>query len=569
MNQSTTETQTVQTKTVIELDMRGYSDIARQRELDYKSPLAVAELNQEIQQFVDVGLQAVNLDREDVVKAVNGDNAVIVFDNPMQAHLFAEAVHKCTEEYNTHQQGLLAQRWFRIGCATGELHEENGKIAGIVIANAYRLEAKANPGEFLIDCHTYKHLKESLDHDPYLAPETVEGKRDELFDNCRRWQVIDRVSLLELVKEDSDIKSAVDDYFNYLDDTYKIIDQAHNYKILHDNFQNLENQLIPFQELLSFSLLGGRQNRTKIKRAIDKENSDKSKTLEYIKIIEEIIEKQIDNVEIDELIIDDWKSGIENIEKYLSEANQAREIDDYQDLLSDIIASIKEVIYDSNGMTILNKLLVDSVKQLKLQRLIDILDKVSILYCQKSQISNYNQLRDIKNNIESIKNINSELSILLDIHNDFQYFDDKCRLIQERLNDIEKEMNEFGENDIQKSKRSIERIFEKWDRLYLKIQRLSTKSLPKNEEVKQIIEQSTKEIIEQSKEIDEKRSKDRLEANERFRDLPFEDLKDLVNGHFQTIDDELNQMIERELKTEFEILHKRDAVLDRSQIQSL
>ena len=56
----------------------------------------------------------------------------------------------------------MAKRWFRIGCATGQLHQEprndSESIAGIVIANAYRLEAQAKPGELLIDVATYDAL---------------------------------------------------------------------------------------------------------------------------------------------------------------------------------------------------------------------------------------------------------------------------------------------------------------------------------------------------------------------------------------------------------------------------
>jgi len=76
-----------QTRIVVELDMVGYSDIARKREKDYGHPIAVAELNKEIQQFVDFALKEVSLDPGEVVKARNGDNAVIVFDDPIKAHL--------------------------------------------------------------------------------------------------------------------------------------------------------------------------------------------------------------------------------------------------------------------------------------------------------------------------------------------------------------------------------------------------------------------------------------------------------------------------------------------------
>ncbi|MEH1846940.1 MAG: hypothetical protein V7L25_18580 [Nostoc sp.] len=177
------------TKTVVELDIVGYSDVARNLEA-HLGVKVVAMLNDQIQGFVDVGLTAVGKTREQVVKASNGDNAVIVFEHAEDAHKFAQAVHNRTLEHNDNAPNnkLSAQRWFRIGAATGELHEENGNIAGDVISRAYRLEAAGKPGDFIIDLATYDALSDRLKKE-YSPEETVSGRRNESF-QVRRCKMI-------------------------------------------------------------------------------------------------------------------------------------------------------------------------------------------------------------------------------------------------------------------------------------------------------------------------------------------------------------------------------------------
>lgn len=168
-------------KTVVEIDLVGYSDIVRPLE-DNLGVEVVAKLNQKIQEFIDIGLTKVNTNREKVVKATNGDNALVVFESPIDAHYFAKAVHEHTKKHNDLRKTPSAERWFRIGCATGELSEirEKGKeeIAGVVIADAYRLEAAAKPGEILIDTTTYAKLPAELQKE-YGSEEEVSGKRNE------------------------------------------------------------------------------------------------------------------------------------------------------------------------------------------------------------------------------------------------------------------------------------------------------------------------------------------------------------------------------------------------------
>ncbi|MDZ8088463.1 MAG: GAF domain-containing protein [Nostoc sp. DedQUE12b] len=180
-------------KTVVELDLVGYSSIVKMLEenLDVKT---VTHLNQQIQGFVNTGLMAVSEMRERVVIASNGDNAVIIFDDATYAYNFAKAVHEYTQLHNASKTEPSAKRWFRIGAATGELaQEDNGKLTGYVIVRAYRLEANANPGEFIVDLDTYNALPDELKQ-RFDSEETVLGKHDEEF-KARRYKMIFNANL--------------------------------------------------------------------------------------------------------------------------------------------------------------------------------------------------------------------------------------------------------------------------------------------------------------------------------------------------------------------------------------
>ena len=136
---------TPMTKTIVELDLKDYSDLARILQENLSVEI-VALLNEQIQGFVDAGLKAVKIPRRRAVLGTAGDNAFVVFDRAEQAHRFARAVHEAARAHNTSKTVPSARRWFRIGAATGEIcfHKKRGKrtVAGITIANAVRLEAR-------------------------------------------------------------------------------------------------------------------------------------------------------------------------------------------------------------------------------------------------------------------------------------------------------------------------------------------------------------------------------------------------------------------------------------------
>jgi class 3 adenylate cyclase len=171
-------------KTVLELDLVGYTDIARVYQQGHGSQW-VADLNRQIQDFVDVGLRAVGANRATTFVKTTGDGAILVFDEARHAHEFAQAVYQATRHHNADKTEASAQRFFRMGAATGEITlvplDGGGRdIAGMTIANAVRLEQASHPGELLIDPATYDPLptKWKRQYDPQ---EEVAGKRDERF----------------------------------------------------------------------------------------------------------------------------------------------------------------------------------------------------------------------------------------------------------------------------------------------------------------------------------------------------------------------------------------------------
>lgn len=180
-----TETAKTVTKTIVELDLVGYSSISRNVEesLDVRT---VAQVNQQIHGFIDLGLKAANSSQDDNVMTLTGDGAILAFDSAEQAHTFAEAINRATQEHNRKRKDRFAMRVFRIGAATGEIvmkPKPGGgyDIAGSTIARAVRLEAKATPGGFLVDQATFEGLPPTQKL-LYGPKQIVAGKRDEEFE---------------------------------------------------------------------------------------------------------------------------------------------------------------------------------------------------------------------------------------------------------------------------------------------------------------------------------------------------------------------------------------------------
>jgi len=546
-----------QTRIVVELDMVGYSDIARKREKDYGHPIAVAELNKEIQQFVDFALKEVSLDPGEVVKARNGDNAVIVFDDPIKAHLFAKAVHLHAKKYNDSHPEKLAQRWFRIGCASGPLHEEvkpdeTEEISGIVIADAYRLEASARPGEFLIDEATYNALKDFLKaDDPYLDPETAHGKRTEEFTNARRWQVIPRISLLELTAQNTDLERAVNQYFSNLDEIYKMIDKTYNYKLLHDFFQKLENELPLFRNIQnSLTATAFHDNYAQIIQY-----DQDTPFMKCISEIERILKKN--DLGIEQLISQKWERKLESIRTNLAKAFDVDNNDDLSSPLTSIISALKDILY-THGITLLNKKLLESARKIekaKLEALTKSLGDIRDLYSSLSNIHNPSQVDEMGQNIQDIKTINEKLTQLLEVHDKLQFFDNEFRNLQSDLKsrDIPDGLDEKSKNQ------NNEQILIKWNDLYNAfINAFLSSDIPENIEAEKNLRTAAMNINQALIGIND--------SNKKLKqfDKNFAKLKSKVDLYFEYIDKNIIELIKTELITKFEALQKHDAVFDVS-----
>lgn len=169
--------------TVVELDLKGYSDIVLELE-EHLSAKIVLQLNDQILGFVEAGLQTIGIDRGHAVMATTGDGAILAFERAEDAHRFAVAVHEACRVHNSERTVSLATRWFRIGIATGDLAIEgtgrDRRMGGSVIARAVRLEAAAGIGQILADRQTCDELPNDL-LARYGPEEKVPGKREESF----------------------------------------------------------------------------------------------------------------------------------------------------------------------------------------------------------------------------------------------------------------------------------------------------------------------------------------------------------------------------------------------------
>ncbi len=181
-------------RTVAVVDMVGYSTIARLLEENI-SVNSVTELNQQIQTFITRSLDHLPRDQTFFIVSRTGDGIIILFNQAEDAHHFAQHVHLFAREHNHLRSEATAQRWFRIGIATGDVSETASsdlpsEYAGTAIANAVRLECSARPGEIVIDAPSFALLSPESKL-LYPLEETIRGKRNERF-RARRLRVVTR-----------------------------------------------------------------------------------------------------------------------------------------------------------------------------------------------------------------------------------------------------------------------------------------------------------------------------------------------------------------------------------------
>ncbi len=177
-------------KTVVVIDMVGYSSVARLLEENTDSAIVV-QLNDQIRGFVKQALDAQEPSGNQLV-AQTGDGAILVFNRAEDAHVFGEKLQTIAFDFNLTRSERTAHRWFRVGVCTGEVTIRTGatglsEYAGTTIANAVRLEEAARPGEVLIDRASYVALGVKS-QSRYQQEETIRGKREEVF-QVRRYPV--------------------------------------------------------------------------------------------------------------------------------------------------------------------------------------------------------------------------------------------------------------------------------------------------------------------------------------------------------------------------------------------
>jgi class 3 adenylate cyclase len=162
-------------RTIVELDLVGYSDIARHLD-EHLGANAVMQFNKQIQGFVHEALQSVATSHSGAVNSRAGDNAIVVFEGVSEAHRFAEAFLRITEQYNTGKTETAAKRHFRLGISTGDIAIDGDEIAGTTVIDSCRLEAGGDKGHILISADTYKELPAEY-QSSYVGPEILKDKR--------------------------------------------------------------------------------------------------------------------------------------------------------------------------------------------------------------------------------------------------------------------------------------------------------------------------------------------------------------------------------------------------------
>jgi tetratricopeptide (TPR) repeat protein len=167
-------------KTVVNLDLVGYSDTARLLD-EQAGPRAVDLLNQQIEGFVDLAIGRAKLPAEPHHREGKGDSALLVFDRPVDAHKFAVAFFGVVGQHNARLREPGAKRLFRMGAATGEIAVRQlmqRQVAGTAIIDAVRLEAAGQPGMLLVDKATFGALPRRV-RELYADAGAVAGKREE------------------------------------------------------------------------------------------------------------------------------------------------------------------------------------------------------------------------------------------------------------------------------------------------------------------------------------------------------------------------------------------------------
>lgn len=177
---------------MVYLDLARYSEISRSLQIGHKlGAQATQILNNQIQSLVKCAVEETGSNFSEVFVKGTGDGAILHFENPSQAHRFAERFHQVAEtEHNQKANNELEYRCFRVGICTGEVLLSSGEISGVAVSFAARLEAAARTGEILLDADSFATLPPDLAAG-YGREETVTGKEHDLPFRVHRMRVVD------------------------------------------------------------------------------------------------------------------------------------------------------------------------------------------------------------------------------------------------------------------------------------------------------------------------------------------------------------------------------------------
>jgi class 3 adenylate cyclase len=176
-------------KTVLQLDMAGYSTVARRIQGTIGTE-DVAALNREIAAAQDEALAVLRIPRRLVYVSGGGDGALLAFDLADTAFDFAGKFFEIIGRRNALVQDAalhaLYRRYFRMGASTGPvvfrpLGEGLVAAGGVPIIDAVRFESAGRPGELAVDEATFQDLSDDRKARFEADPVRVKGKREEEF----------------------------------------------------------------------------------------------------------------------------------------------------------------------------------------------------------------------------------------------------------------------------------------------------------------------------------------------------------------------------------------------------
>jgi hypothetical protein len=330
-----------------------------------------------------------------------------------------------------------------------------------------------------------------------------------------------------------------------------MIDKTYNYKLLHDFFQKLENELPLFRNIQnSLTATAFHDNYAQIIQY-----DQDTPFMKCISEIERILKKN--DLGIEQLISQKWERKLESIRTNLAKAFDVDNNDDLSSPLTSIISALKDILY-IHGITLLNQKLVESARKIeeaKLEALTKSLGDIRDLYSSLSNIHNPSQVDEMGQNIQDIKTINEKLTELLRVHDKLQFFDDEFRSLQSDLKsrDIPDGLDEKSKNQ------NNEQILIKWNDLYNDfIITFRSSDIPENIEAEKNLRTAAMNINQALIGIND--------SNKKLKqfDKNFAKLKSKVDLYFEYIDKNIIELIKTELITKFEALQKHDAVFDVS-----